>query len=95
MLLDFPPDIIDLIFIHIAKDAMDQSRNYINIEHHGNTQRIYDYYGTMLNGLPQGQGQMMTCVKFNQPIFAVESQKSLWLLSNLFYILKSYTPILK
>ena len=47
MLLNLPPDIIDQIFYHITIDAMDQSRNYINIEQSGNTKRLYEYNGTM------------------------------------------------
>ena len=33
MLVDLPPEIIDIIFYHIAHDGMDVSRNYINFEH--------------------------------------------------------------
>ena len=93
MLLNLPPDIIDQIFYHITIDAMDQSRNYINIEQSGNTKRLYEYNGTMLNGLPHGQGTMCSCVKYNQPTYSHE--KSIWFLCNLIFVLKSYVPIIK
>ena len=94
MLLNLPPEIIDIIFYHIAHDGMDVSRNYINFEHIDNIERVYDYNGTMLNGLPHGNGTMTSCIKYNT-LYSKIPKQSMWLLCNLFYILKSYTPIIK
>tara|TARA_Y100000768_G_scaffold307929_6_gene242111 strand:+ start:10969 stop:11253 length:285 start_codon:yes stop_codon:yes gene_type:complete len=94
MLLYLPPDIIEIIFSHIANDAMDISRNYINIEHINNIERVYDYTGTMLNGLPHGQGKITSCIRYTT-ISTPYPRHSKWLLYNLVYILKSYTPIIK
>lgn len=94
MLLNLPPDIIDNIFYHIAQDGIDVSRNYINFEYIDNIERVYEYNGTMLNGLPHGNGKMTSCIKYNT-IYSKCHKQSMWLLYNLFYILKTYTPIIK
>jgi len=94
MLLYLPPDIIDYIFFHIAQDSMDLSRNFIQFEHMDNIKRTYDYNGTVLNGLPHGQGTMTTCVKYTNDN-SLNPRRSIWLLCNLINILKTYTPIIK